>query len=113
MLMSDPDRPEVSIEVCEASGFFEKAQGLLATRRVGPGKGLLLRAKQVHSLGMSYAIDTVHLRSDGCIIRVQTLRPWRLGPLVWSARWVLEMDAGEAERLGIRPGGRLMKQLLV
>lgn len=108
--MSDPDHPEIVVDVHEASTPLERAKGLLGSTEVGAGKGLLLRSKQVHTMGMSFTIDTVHLRRDGTVLKVTTLRPRRLGPLVPRARWVLELDEGEAERLGVRPGIRLIPQ---
>lgn len=110
MLMSDPNHPEVVVDVHEAATPLERAKGLLGSPEVGAGKGLLLRSKQVHTIGMSFTIDTVHLRRDGTVLKVRTLKPRRLGPLVPRARWVLELDEGEAARLGIRPGIRLVAQ---
>jgi uncharacterized protein len=108
--MKDPDHPEISVEVYEAATPLERAHGLLGATEVGEGRGLLLRGRQVHTIGMSFPIDTVHLGADGRILRIRTLRPWRLGPMVLRARWVLELDAGAAERLGLRPGGYLVRQ---
>ncbi len=110
MRMTDPGRPEVLVEVAEARGILGRAKGLLGSSEVGTGRGLLIRAKQVHTLGMRYAIDTVYLDASGRIIRVDTLKPGRVGPLVLPARWVLELDAGEANRLGIAAGGMLVPQ---
>ncbi len=110
MHMTDPGRPEICVEVAEPRGFLGRAKGLLGSSEVGAGRGLLIRAKQVHTLGMRYAIDTVYLDAGGRIIRIDTLEPGRVGPLVFPARWVLELDAGEAERLGIAPGGTLIAQ---
>lgn len=107
--MVDPDRPWVAIEVWEARGFLEKTHGLLDAPAVGAGRGLLLRGRQVHTLGMTFAIDTVYLTSDGTVLKVKTLQPWRVGPLVLRARWIMEMDAGEAARRGVVPGTRLIK----
>jgi uncharacterized protein len=108
--MTDPGRPEICLEVDEARGFLGRAKGLLGSSQVGAGRGLLIRGKQVHTLGMRYAIDTVYLDGGGRIIRIDTLAPGRVGPLVLPARWVLELDAGEADRLGIAAGGTLVPQ---
>jgi uncharacterized protein len=108
MRMSDPGRPEVRIDVAEARGFLGRARGLLGSSQVGTGRGLLIRGKQVHTVGMRYPIDIVYLDAKGRILRVQTLKPGRVGPLVLPARWVVELDAGEAGRLGIAVGGTLV-----
>jgi uncharacterized membrane protein (UPF0127 family) len=108
MRMSDPGRPDVWVEVDEARGFFGRAKGLLGSSEVGAGRGLLIRGKQVHTLGMRYPIDTVYLDSQGRVLRIDTLKPGRVGPLIFPARWVLELDAGEAGRLGITTGITLL-----
>jgi uncharacterized membrane protein (UPF0127 family) len=108
--MRDPDNPGTRVEVHEASTRLERARGLLGATEVGEGRGLLLRGRQIHTFGMSIPIDVVHLRSDGRILKVRTLRPWRIGPMVIRGRWVLELDAGAAGRLGLRPGGYLVRE---
>lgn len=110
MRMADPGRPGIWVEVSEARGFLGRAKGLLGSTEVGAGRGLLIRGKQVHTLGMRYPIDTVYLDAEGRILRIDTLKPGRVGPLVLPARWVLELDAGEAARLGIIAGGSLVLQ---
>lgn len=110
MLMTDPDNPRICIEIWEPIGLFGRARGLLGYAAIGPGRGFVLRAKQVHTVGMAFPIDVVHISRKGEVIRVQTMQPGRIGRFVIRARWVLEMDAGEAARLGIRVGGILVKK---
>lgn len=109
MFLTDPADPRIRVEVREPAGLFGRARGLLGSTGLGPGRGFLLRAKQVHTVGMAFPIDTVHIARTGEVIRVQTMGPGRIGPFVIRARWVLELDGGEAARLGIRVGGRLVK----
>jgi uncharacterized protein len=108
MLMSDPDRPEVVISVFEARGAAQRMRGLIGSEEVGRGQGLLLKVKQVHTIGMAYSIDTVYLSRKGRVLRVRTMQPGRVGPFILAARWVLELDSGEAARLGIKEGGTLI-----
>lgn len=108
--MLDPENPSVRVEIWEPWGLLGRARGLLGSSEVGPGKGLLLRAKQVHTLGMTYPIDVVHISRRGEVLRIRTMPPGRIGAFILGARWVLEMDGGSAGRLGIHEGGRLVKQ---
>ena len=62
--------------------------------------------RQVHTWGMGYPIDVVHLDAEDRILEIQTLRPWRLGLYRRQARAVLELAAGEAGRLGLQVGSR-------
>lgn len=107
MQMLISNRPGDSIEVALARSRAARRRGLIGTNGVGRGKGLLLKGKQVHTFGMSYSIDVVHLAGDGSILKVTTMRPFRLGRWRRRAKWILELDAGEAHRLGLVPGGVL------
>lgn len=111
MQLVDAQRPggngsssPVAIELIELKGMLANAQGLLGQAGLPPGHGVLLRTKQVHTFGMRFAIDAVYLSRAGLVLRVATMRPGRIGPLVLRARWILEMSAGEAQRLGVHPG---------
>lgn len=84
-------------------------QGLLGQPGLPPATGLLLKVKQVHTIGMRFAIDTVYLAKDGRVLRVNTMVPGKLGPLVLKTRWILELAAGEAQRLSITPGTTLQR----
>jgi uncharacterized membrane protein (UPF0127 family) len=108
MELIDPDRPGAApVRLIEARGMLAGVQGLLGQGRLPPATGLLLKTKEVHTVGMRFAIDTVYLARDGRVLRVATMPPGRIGPLVLKARWVLELAAGEAQRLGIVPGSSL------
>ena len=108
MQLIDPQRP-VSVRLLEARGILGKIQGLLGQADLPPGHGVLLRTKEVHTLGMRFAIDAVYLSRRGVVLRVDTMPPGRIGPVVLRARWILEMRAGEAARLGIAPGTTLVR----
>lgn len=109
MQLVDAQRPggssrPVTIELIELRGMLANAQGLLGQAGLPPGHGVLLRTKQVHTIGMRFAIDAVYLSAGGLVLRVATMPPGRIGPVVFRARWILEMGAGEAQRLGVHPG---------
>lgn len=106
--MLDPASGRVLVEADEAKGFAGRSMGLLGAAGLQPGRGLLLRTRQVHTIGMQFVIDAVYLAGTGRVVQVRTLKPGRIGPLVPSARWVLELAAGEAARLGLWPGSRVV-----
>ena len=90
--------------VRQLSSFFERLRGLIGRPEPRPNEAFLLApCRQVHTFGMRYPIDVIHVDSSR-VLRVQTLRPWRVGRLVLSATAVIEMRAGEATRLGIVAG---------
>jgi uncharacterized membrane protein (UPF0127 family) len=108
MELVDPEGT-LRIALIEARGLLGTMQGLLGQSHLPPGTGLLLRTSMVHTIGMRFAIDTVYLSSRGSVIRVATMRPGRLGPIVLRARYILELEAGEASRLGLAPGTILIR----
>ncbi len=110
MFLLDPENPRICVEIRQPFGLFGRARGLLGSTGLGSGRGFLLRAKQVHTVGMIFPIDVVHINRKGEVIRVRTMQPGRIGAFILGARWVLELDGGEARRLGIRVGGKLVKQ---
>jgi len=107
--MFDPARPQDFVTVAEAAGPLERMRGLIGRTGLGPANGLLLRTKQIHTFGMFFVVDVIYLASDGHVLKVRTMKPGRVGPVVFSAKWILELEAGEAKRLGIGEGSRLVR----
>jgi uncharacterized protein len=98
--------------VCEqcsiADTMWTRLRGLMGRRGLEPGEGLLLRPSgSVHTCFMRFAIDVVFLDRELRVLAVSpAVRPWRLC-LQRGARAVLELPAGDAERVGISPGDQL------
>ena len=90
-----------SVEV--ASTFTTRLKGLLG-RDSFEGALLLRPAKSVHTLGMRFPVDVAHLDADLCVLKVTTMRPWRLGRPVAKAHAVLEAEAGAFASWELRPG---------
>lgn len=67
-----------------ASTFSERAKGLIGTKDLAPGEGMLiLRCNCIHTFFMSFAIDATFLdREDRVVKVVRGIRPWR--PFVWG-----------------------------
>jgi uncharacterized membrane protein (UPF0127 family) len=94
-----------------ADTFIRRLVGLWGRRGLDPGEGLLLGpTRGVHTLGMRFAVDAVYLDAQGRVLSVITLHPGRLGPLVPSCRWVLELAAGGAGKT--RAGHQIMVHLI-
>lgn len=87
---------------------LQRARGLLGQARLTPAHGVWLRpCNAVHCCFMRFAIDVLYLDAQLEIIAIrQRLRPWR-----WSmcrrACSVIELAAGECQRLRIQPGDRI------
>ena len=80
----------------------------MGVAQLPPGSGLLLPGtSSVHTHFMRFPIDVVFLDAGWRIVSVATrLRPWRLAAAK-TASSVLELAAGECERLGLAEGDAL------
>ena len=87
---------------------WARLRGLMGRRELAPGQGLLLRPSgSVHTCFMRFPIDVVFLDRELVVLDVAAaVRPWRARGSR-GARAVLELAAGEAERLEICAGDRL------
>lgn len=93
-----------------AGTMLRRLVGLLGRTHLPDGSGLLLRpCRQIHTLGMRMVVDAVYCGTPDAVgipvLRVvPALQPWRLGPIVWRCRTVLELPAGTVARTGTRVG---------
>ena len=103
MLQRDDGRV-VAESVRVADTYFLPLRGLLG-RRLREGEGLVLRpAFSIHTSFMRYPIDVVFLDQDLKVVEIQpNVKPWRAASSR-SAREVVELQAGVAERRGLRVG---------
>jgi uncharacterized membrane protein (UPF0127 family) len=97
------------LHITVADSIRTRMRGLLGRAGLEPGEGLLLRpANSVHTAFMRFAIDVVFLDRELKVLDVlEAVPPWRMKARR-GARAVLELGAGEAARLGIVPGERLL-----
>ena len=95
--------------VCERCLLAEtpltRARGLLGRPGLEQGEGILLRpASSIHMWFMRFAIDAVFLDRESRVLRIaEHLKPWRLAACR-GADAVVELAAGECERVGLAPG---------
>lgn len=99
----------VAQQVSAARGLWERSRGLLGRRCLEPGEGLLLDpCSGIHTFGMAFPIDALFVDREGNVVHlVQRMKPQRMSRYVFSARSVLEVEAGTIERTGTRAGDRL------
>ena len=87
---------------------WTRFRGLMGRRELVPGQGLLLRPSgSIHTCFMRFPIDVVFMDGELEVLRVaRVVRPWR-ARLQRGAKAVLELAAGEADRVGLEPGDQL------
>jgi uncharacterized membrane protein (UPF0127 family) len=91
--------------LADAGGRSGQARGLLGRDSIGSDEGLLFVRQRfepfmwMHMFFMRFAIDIVFLDRDDRVVHVsRNLRPWRVSPVLFSARKALELAAGAAAR---------------
>jgi uncharacterized membrane protein (UPF0127 family) len=93
-----------SLEV--AASRAERRKGLLGRDRID-GALLLTPARSVHTLGMRFDIDVAFLDPDGVVRRTVRMPRNRVGMPCWTARSVVEAEAGAFARWNLATGQRL------
>ncbi len=94
--------------VSVARNFFTRLRGLLGRDPQSFGALLITNCSQIHTFGMSAAIDVAYIGAEGEVVAVQEgLQPGCACKRVKAANDVLELPEGELGRLGIAVGTRL------
>ena len=99
----------VMVPVFRARSPWARFRGLLGKEPLPAGSGLLIeRCRAVHTVGMRRAIDVVFVGSNGQVLELR--RGVGAGRLAWcrEAAGVLELAAGDAWRLGLWKGCRVL-----
>jgi len=113
VILTASGRHEFQIELADTDAT--RAQGLMYRRSLAPDRGMLFDFKRVEPVSMwmqnTYvSLDMLFIRPDGTVARVATnteplsTRTISSGEPVLA---VLEVVAGTAARLGIRPGDKV------
>lgn len=108
---------QLEFDVYIATSFEQQRRGLMFVRQMPERTGMLFvyDGEQVRSMWMKNTyipLDMVFARADGTVINVvtdtvpQTLSSHRSTA---PARYVLELNAGTARRLGIGTGSRILR----
>jgi uncharacterized membrane protein (UPF0127 family) len=94
-----------------ADTFFSRLRGLLGRAGLPQGEGLFFpRTRSVHTHFMRFPIDVVFLDDALCVVSIAPrLRPWRFASAK-GASSVLELAAGECERIGLAVGDVLSER---
>ncbi len=99
------EQPLVELRLLAAFDVLRRARGLLGRPQPLPDQGIWLKpCNAVHCWFMGYAIDVLFLDGQGRVLRIQhRLQPWSMAGCR-GARSVVELAAGEVQRLKINEG---------
>ncbi|MGI6092034.1 MAG: DUF192 domain-containing protein [Veillonellaceae bacterium] len=88
-----------------ANTFFSRLRGLLGTKRLEQGAGLIIKpCSSIHTFGMAYSIDVLFVDKNNCVLKAAgDIRPGRMAACSGSV-YVIELPAGTAARTGTTAG---------
>lgn len=95
----------IASDVRTADRFFTRLKGLLGTRQLPAGQGLLIRpCDSVHTFGMKYAIDVVFCNRENCVVKVvEQVEPGKI-TMCRAGKYVLELPIGTLKNSGTMKG---------
>ena len=88
-----------------ADTFWQRLKGLLGTRFLPLGYGLIIKpCNSVHTVGMSFPIDVLFVDDNHCIIKiVDNMLPSKAS-MASNSRYVVELPAGTAHKAACSVG---------
>lgn len=89
----------IAAEACVADSFYKRLKGLLGCRGLKTHSALIIKpCNSVHTFFMKFPIDVLFLDKNNKVIKLkQSLKPFRISPLYFNARVVIELPAGTAK----------------
>lgn len=91
-----------------ADNFLSRFKGLLGTKQLETGKGLVIRpCSSIHTVGMNYDIDVLFVDSEDNIIKVIRNMPASKFSLCRKSSYVVELPAGSIDATGTVVGDKI------
>ncbi len=96
----------------KADSMRARMRGLLGRASLAQDEALILDpCNSVHTFGMRFSIDVVFVSRAGKVVDIISgLRPWRLSPLYFAARYAIEFPAGAVQSVNLSKGDILQIQ---
>lgn len=92
-----------------ANTFWSRGRGLLGRSFLSENQGLWIHSSgSIHTCFMKFPIDCIFLDKNLKVKSLnKTIKPWRLALSPWGASSVIELSAGQIDRLKIELGDQL------
>lgn len=88
----------------DAKTFRRRLCGLHSVPPLGPCDAIMIRpCKAIHTFGQKETIDVMFMNKYGIVLKLTTLKPWRITGCLKSVVAV-EMAEGTAKRINMRVG---------
>ena len=96
-------------KIKRAESMFARGIGVIGWEDFGDYNGLfLINTNSIHTYFVRFPLDLVFVDKELTVVKlVKNLKPFRLSPIVWESKHVLEMPAGSIEKFSIKTGNKL------
>ena len=93
-----------------AATFWQRGLGLMGRASLPEGYGLIISpCRSIHMFWMRMPIDVCHVDAHDRVVRLlPEIKPWRIGPIVWRGKYVIELPPGTAAKSATKPGDQLL-----
>jgi uncharacterized membrane protein (UPF0127 family) len=83
---------------------------LLARKNFAPAEALIITpCNSIHTFFMKFPIDILFVDADNKIMALGVdIKPWRVSPVYWQAKFVVELPAGTILASGTRQGDEIV-----
>lgn len=107
--LKNPDEEKI-FELEIADTFFKRFMGLMGRKKIPQGRGLLIEpCNSIHMFFMRFAIDAVYIDENFVVKKIVRKLPAWIGiSICFGAHAVIEFAAGEADRLNIKIGSKIV-----
>ena len=101
-------------EAILANTLWTRMRGLLGTKGLEPGTGLVLSpCNSIHTWFMGYDIDVLFLDGNGKVVQIlESYAPWKMTRPYLSAREVVELPSGALKGTGTALGDTIAQEPL-
>jgi uncharacterized membrane protein (UPF0127 family) len=112
-MMRKNDQAKVLESGVLATDYFTRLRGLIGTKSLSPGEGILFpKCNSIHMWMMSIAIDVIFLKKQKeewqIVALHKKLKPWKVLPVgCMKADDTLELPSGTIDRLSLEKGQTL------
>lgn len=86
----------IADQVSLADTFWSRMKGLLGRPWLNTGEALIItRCQSIHMFFMRFAIDALFVDKNKCVVGlVKNIKPFRLSPVFFKSRCVIELEVG-------------------
>jgi len=92
-----------------ADTSFKRLKGLLGRKSLNKGEALIITpSNSIHTFFMRFPIDVLFVDNNNRVIKViSSLKPYRLSPICWQGKFVIELPVGTIQASSTQEGDTL------